>query len=56
MDRFEAELVYGDGWLEWTALVLSAIGRHRLARMGGPSAGAGAEAVGGQGPRQTSGS
>ena len=26
VDRFEAELVYGAGWLEWTALVLSAMG------------------------------
>jgi hypothetical protein len=26
VDLFEAELVYGPGWLEWTALVLSAMG------------------------------
>ena len=26
VDRFEAELVYSAGWLEWTALVLSAMG------------------------------
>jgi hypothetical protein len=26
VDLFEAELVYAEGWLEWTALALSVIG------------------------------
>ena len=26
VDLFEAELVYAEGWLEWTALILSLVG------------------------------
>ena len=51
VDLFEAELVYTEGWLEWTALGLSAA-RRRAPGSRGPSARAGAGAR----PRQTRGS
>jgi hypothetical protein len=42
VDLFEAELVYAEGWLEWTALLLSAIGAGGwlvwAIRAGGPTA------------------
>jgi hypothetical protein len=42
VDLFEAELVYSEGWLEWTALVLSVVGAGAwiawAVRAGGPRA------------------
>ena len=42
VDLFEAELVYTEGWLEWTALVLSVVGAGAslawAVRAGGPGA------------------